>query len=186
MLGSLEHRTSFTVPEQNCRVECVVVMSACRTASTISIDVQCTCISTSGQLSGSALTQLSGLRNIIKRLFASQQMDGRGACIGYRHVSVSQTLQVMADRRNKIALPALATKYGFRLPPPEDCLIAPIFQFHPRNAPENMEWEDDPIPAGNAHTGNICIFKGNSIQSSACQLGLSATVITSSCCGMFK
>lgn len=59
-----------------------------------------------------------------------------------------EILQVMADRRNKIALPALATKYGFRLPPPEDCLIAPIFQFHPRNAPENMEWEDDPIPAG--------------------------------------
>lgn len=57
-------------------------------------------------------------------------------------------LQLMADRRNKIALPAIATKYGFRLPPPEDCLIAPNFQFHPHNAPENMDWEEDPIPAG--------------------------------------
>lgn len=124
--------------------------------------------------------------SLILRQRKSQRIDCCRACIGYRHVCVSQTLQVMADRRNKIALPALATKYGFRLPPPEDCLIAPIFQFHPRNAPENMEWEDDPIPAGNALIGNLCIFKGNSIQSSACQFGLSATVVTSSCCGMFK
>ncbi len=61
---------------------------------------------------------------------------------------VSQALQSMADRRNKIALPALATKYGFRLPPPEDCLIAPNFQFHPRNAPEHMDWQEELIPAG--------------------------------------
>ncbi len=64
---------------------------------------------------------------------------------------VLQALQSMADRRNKIALPALATKYGFRLPPPEDCLIAPNFQFHPRNAPENMHREEDPIPAGDTY-----------------------------------
>ena len=63
-------------------------------------------------------------------------------------VCVLQALQSMAERRNKIALPALATKYGFRLPPPEDCLIAPNFQFYPHNAPENMDWEEDPIPAG--------------------------------------
>lgn len=59
------------------------------------------------------------------------------------------TLQALADRRNKMALPALdKQKFGFRLPPPEDCLIAPNFQFHPRNAPEAMDWEDDPIPTG--------------------------------------
>ncbi len=63
-----------------------------------------------------------------------------------------QALQSMADRRNKIALPALATKYGFRLPPPEDCLIAPNFQFHPHNAPEHMDWDEDPIPAGDTYS----------------------------------
>ncbi len=69
---------------------------------------------------------------------------------------VLQALQSMADRRNKIALPALATKHGFRLPPPEDCLIAPNFQFHPHNAPEQMDWEEDPIPAGDtcSHFGH--------------------------------
>jgi len=73
-------------------------------------------------------------------------------CILQRNFSVLQALKLMADRRNKIALPALATKYGFRLPPPEDCLIAPNFQFHPHNAPENLDWEEDPIPAGDACT----------------------------------
>ena len=59
----------------------------------------------------------------------------------------------MADRRNKAALPTLATKHGFRLPPPEDCLIAPNFQFHPRSAPEQMDWEEDSLPSGENHTG---------------------------------
>ena len=75
-----------------------------------------------------------------------------------------QALQSMAERRNKIALPALATKYGFRLPPPEDCLIAPNFQFHPHNAPENMDWEEDPIPAGDTH--GLMSDTGHHIQSS--------------------
>lgn len=57
-------------------------------------------------------------------------------------------LQAMADRRNKAALPTLATKHGFRLPPPEDCLIAPNFQFHPRSVPEQMDWEEDSLPSG--------------------------------------
>ncbi|KAL3146983.1 hypothetical protein ABBQ38_014951 [Trebouxia sp. C0009 RCD-2024] len=57
-------------------------------------------------------------------------------------------LQAMADRRNKIALPALATKYGFRLPPPEDCLIAPNFQFHPQKPAADMDWEESNISTG--------------------------------------
>ncbi len=65
--------------------------------------------------------------------------------------SVPQALQAMADRRNKIALPALATKYGFRLPPPDDCLIVPNFQLHPRNAPDIMDWEDESLPSGQTH-----------------------------------
>lgn len=72
----------------------------------------------------------------------------------------------MADRRNKIALPALATKYGFRLPPPEDCLIAPNFQFHPQKPVADMEWEESNLSTGAIHTLQpclmhcICITKG--------------------------
>ena len=54
----------------------------------------------------------------------------------------------MADRRNKTALPALATKYGFRLPPPEDCLIAPNFQFHPQKPAADMDWEESNLSTG--------------------------------------
>ena len=54
----------------------------------------------------------------------------------------------MADRRNRIALPALATKYGFRLPPPEDCLIAPSFQFHPQKPTADMDWEENDLTSG--------------------------------------
>ena len=61
---------------------------------------------------------------------------------------VTQALQAMADRRNKIALPALATKHGFRLPPPEDCLIAPNFQFYPQTPPADMDWEESQLPSG--------------------------------------
>ena len=62
--------------------------------------------------------------------------------------SGAQALQAMADRRNSVPLPALATKYGFRLPPPEDCLIAPNFQFHPQNPIAGMDWEDNTFPSG--------------------------------------
>lgn len=62
---------------------------------------------------------------------------------------IFQMLQAMANRRNSTALPSTATaKYGFRLPPPDDCLIAPNVQFHPRDPPQNMSWEDKPITAG--------------------------------------
>lgn len=59
-----------------------------------------------------------------------------------------QTLQAMADRRNRVALPALTTKYGFRLPPPDDCLIAPNFQFQPHEPPDEMDWDEDTVNAG--------------------------------------
>ena len=58
----------------------------------------------------------------------------------------------MADRRNRTALPALATKYGFRLPPPEDCLIAPNFQFHPHKPAADMDWEETNLSTGATHT----------------------------------
>ena len=54
----------------------------------------------------------------------------------------------MAHRRNKVPLPALATKYGFRLPPPEDCLIAPSFQFHPQKPIADMDWEESELSSG--------------------------------------
>lgn len=57
-------------------------------------------------------------------------------------------LQAMAEKRNRIALPALATKYGFRLPPPEDCLVAPNFQFHPQKPAADMDWEDNSLSTG--------------------------------------
>ena len=81
-----------------------------------------------------------------------------------------QTLQALADRRNKMALPALdKQKFGFRLPPPEDCLVAPNFQFHPRNAPEAMDWEDDPIPTGakSCRLGN-CVGHQEVVHASTC------------------
>lgn len=61
-----------------------------------------------------------------------------------------QILRAMAERRNSVALPSLATKYGFRLPPAEDCLIAPNVQFHPRDPPANMDWEEEPLASGMA------------------------------------
>ena len=63
-----------------------------------------------------------------------------------------QALQAMADRRNKVALPALATKYGFRLPPPDDCLIAPNFQFHPQKPAADMDWEESNLSSGTVQT----------------------------------
>ena len=71
-----------------------------------------------------------------------------------------QTLQAMAERRNSIALPALSTKYGFRLPPAEDCLIAPNVQFHPRDPPANMDWEEEPLATGTARMDGLQLPAG--------------------------
>ncbi len=42
-----------------------------------------------------------------------------------------QVLTQVAQQRNKAALPPVSRKLGLRLPPEEDCLIAPDYQLRP-------------------------------------------------------
>lgn len=92
-----------------------------------------------------------------------------------------QMLQAMAERRNSVALPSTATaKYGFRLPPAEDCLIAPNIQFRPRDPPQHVDWEDEVISAGACTRLQAC-------EALSCTYSFACTVCMqcSACAGLY-
>ncbi len=78
-------------------------------------------------------------------LRAGRLRDSRGSRVRATHPG-PQVLLGLAEQRNRQKLPELGRRYGLRLPPEEDCLLAPNYQL--QRPPVSMAEDTDAAMAG--------------------------------------